>query len=104
MHKPFLYALAVAQWYGDENLVLVGMGTSRTQFEKMAGRAFYAAYFWVEYAEDPHHFVITSQCRSHNGSSWGLSQESIHHGGMLWFLQFVETQLTPVCHQLATDH
>jgi hypothetical protein len=89
---------AVAQWYRDENLVLVGMGTSRAQFEKMAGRTFRVDYFWVEFTGDPHNFVVAFECRTHNGSSRGLSQDSIHHGGMLWFLQFVEIQLALSCH------
>jgi hypothetical protein len=46
---------------------------------------------------DPHHFVIASECRTHNGYRQGLSQDSIHNGGMLWLLQFLETHLTPSC-------
>ncbi|MFO7540207.1 MAG: hypothetical protein R6X32_19365, partial [Chloroflexota bacterium] len=84
---------AVAHWYREENLILAGMGVSRAQFEKIAGRAFRVPYFWTESTDDPHQFVVASECRTDNSSSQGLSGDSIHHGGMLWFLQFLETQL-----------
>jgi hypothetical protein len=88
---------AVAQWYRGENLVLAGMGLPIADFEKMAGRTFRTPNFWPESDVDPDHFYVASECRTDNSHGHGIGGDSIHHGGMLWFLQFVETQLTSLC-------
>jgi hypothetical protein len=86
---------AVAQWYQEENLILAGMGVPSAQFGMMAGRTFRTANFWPESDIDPDHFYVASECHTHNSHGHGISGDSIHHGGMLWFLQFIETQPCP---------
>ena len=85
---------AVAHWYQEENLILAGMGVSGAQLGMMAGRTFRTASFWPESEVDPDHFYVASECRTSN-SGRAISGGSIHHGGMLWFLQFLETQPCP---------
>jgi hypothetical protein len=86
---------AVAQWYQEENLILAGMGVPSAQFGMMAGRTFRTANFWPESDVDPDHFYVASECHTHNSHGHEISGDSIHHGGMLWFLQFIETQPCP---------
>jgi len=87
---------AVAHWYRQENLILAGMGVSSAHLGRMTGRTFNTAGFWPESEVDPDHFYVASECRTNN-SGQAISGDSIHHGGMLWFLQFLETQLTQPC-------